>query len=87
MYLKSDVSMSNLTKEEIKSLVIKGWKCNDYNGICKISSHKDVTNHLIYDRTGKVTLDEIAGDSSFDGNAIILHIGEIIGKLSSDELT
>lgn len=79
--------MSDLTKEETKSLIIQGWKCDDYKEICEIPSHKGVVNHLIYDRTGKVTLQEIADDKNFDGNAVILHIGKIIGKLSSGELT
>ena len=26
--------MTNLTKEEIKNLIINDWKCDDYNGLC-----------------------------------------------------
>lgn len=79
--------MSDLTKEEVKSLIIEGWKCDDYKGICKIASHRGVVNHLIYDDTGKINPEKIATDENFDGNAVILHIGGVIGKLSPEELT
>jgi len=79
--------MSDLTREEIRSLIIEGWKCDNYKGICKIPSHKGVVNHLVYDPAGKVTFKEIASEKNFDGNAVILHIGEVIGKLGPSELT
>ena len=79
--------MSDLTREEMKSLIIEGWKCDNYGGICKIPSHKGIVNHLVYDRTGKVALEQIASEKNFDGNAVILHIGEVIGKLGPSEST
>ena len=79
--------MSDLTREEIRSLIIEGWKCDDYKGVCKIPSHKGAVNHLVYDRTGLATFDEIANEKNFDGNAVILHIGEVIGKLCLPQIT
>ena len=38
--------VSDLTKKEIKSLIIEGWKCDDYKGVCGVASHKGVVNHL-----------------------------------------
>jgi len=79
--------MSDLTREEIRSLIIEGWKCDDYKGVCKIPSHKGAVNHLVYDRAGLATFDEIADEKNFDGNAVILHIGEVIGKLCTSQIT
>jgi deoxycytidine triphosphate deaminase len=79
--------VSDLTKEEIKSLIITGWSCDDYKGVCKIQSHKGVKNNIIYDPTGKISLNEIADDSNFEGNAAILHTGQVVGKLTKEELT
>lgn len=79
--------MSNLTKEEIKSLITKGWSCDDYKGICKVLSHKGVKNSIVYDPTGKIPQDQIADDKNFEGNALILHIGQVVGKLTQEELT
>jgi hypothetical protein len=81
------VLMSDLTKEEIKSLVVKGWSCDDYKGLCKIQSHKGIKNSIIYDPKGEVTPNQIADDKNFEGNAVILHIGQVIAKLGPGGLT
>jgi deoxycytidine triphosphate deaminase len=79
--------MSDLTKKEIKSLVVKGWSCDDYKGVCMVQSHKGVKNSIIYDPSGKVSPNQIADDKNFEGNAVILHVGQVVGKLTSEELT
>jgi deoxycytidine triphosphate deaminase len=81
------VLVSDLTKEEIRSLITAGWSCDDYKGICKIQSHKGVKNSIVYDPTGKIPANQIADDKNFEGNAAILHIGQVVGKLTQDELT
>lgn len=79
--------MSDLTRDEIKSLIAQGWSCDDYQGFCEVESHKGLKNHLIYDPTGKISPDQIASDENFEGNAAILHVGQVEGKLSPEELT
>lgn len=46
IYFKMVFFVSDLTKKEIKSLIIEGWKCDDYKGVCGVASHKGVVNHL-----------------------------------------
>lgn len=85
--MKLGVFVSDLTKEEIISLITTGWSCDNYKGVCKIQSHKGVKNNIIYDPTGKISLNQIADDSNFEGNAAILHVGQVVGKLTREELT
>lgn len=79
--------MSDLTRAEIKSLITAGWNCDKYKGACKIKSHEGLKNNIIYDPTGKISLNQIAEDENFEGNAAILHIGEVVGRLTQEELT
>lgn len=79
--------MSNLIKEQIKELILEGWKCDDYKGLCKISSHKGVMNRILYDPIGELDDKKIADDKNFEGNAVVLHIGKVVGKLRPVELT
>jgi len=79
--------VSDLTREEVKSFITRGWSCDDYKGTCKIPSHKGAKNNIIYDPTGKISLSQIADDKNFEGNAAILHVGEVVGKLTQEELT
>ncbi|HEY9247240.1 MAG TPA: hypothetical protein VIO11_10375, partial [Candidatus Methanoperedens sp.] len=81
--------MSNLTKEQIKKLIIDGWKCNDpkYKGFCKIPSHTNVVNHLLYDPDEYLTVQEISDDNNFQGNAVVMHVGKVVGNLKPRELT
>jgi hypothetical protein len=79
--------MSDLTKREIKKLIVNGWKCDDYKGACSIPAHRGKVNHLLYDPKGVKTPADLAGDKNFDGNAVVLHVGRVIGKLCNGQLT
>lgn len=82
--------MSNLAKQEIKDLILKGWKCDDYGDLCPVSSHKGTTFRLVEDPSGNLKPEDLAKDENFsgrEGNSLILHIGEINAKICPDQIT
>ena len=77
--------MSDLNKEQIQKLILEGWKCDDFKGLCTIASHKGQTHQLVTGPSQKPK--DLAKDENFSGNAYILHIGEVSAKLSPSQKT
>jgi deoxycytidine triphosphate deaminase len=67
--------------------MLKGWKCDDFKGLCKILEHKGQVNRLVSDPTGSLKPEDLAKEENFSGNAYILHIGEVCAKLHSRQKT
>lgn len=82
--------MTNLTKSEIKNLIVNGWKCSSFGNLCSVKSHKDKTFRLIENPDGDLKPEECAKDEYFsgrEGNAIILHIGEVNAAIEPSKVT
>jgi hypothetical protein len=39
--------MSDLNKKQIQKLILEGWKCDDFKGLCTVASHKGQAHQLI----------------------------------------
>lgn len=79
----------DLTKKEIISLIKEGWRCDDYDKLCPVASHKGKTFHLL-EIPSEEKYEELAKDETFsgrEGNAIILHIGQITARLCPEQNT
>jgi deoxycytidine triphosphate deaminase len=82
--------VTNLTKDQIKSLITDGWKCNSYGSLCSLPSHKNKTFRLIENPDQALQPEECAKDENFsgrEGNAIILHIGEVNADIDPSMVT
>jgi len=82
--------MGNLVKKEIEDLIINGWKCDDHKGLCSVASHKGMTFRLIEDPGSNLKPEDFAKDENFsgrEGNALVLHIGEINARICPDQIT
>lgn len=82
--------MGNLTKDQIKSLITNGWRCSSYGNLCSLPSHKNKTFRLIENSDQAFQPEECAKDESFsgrEGNAVILHIGEINADIDPSKVT
>jgi deoxycytidine triphosphate deaminase len=71
--------MTTLTKQIIEEKIRQGWKCDDFPGLCQVSSHRGRTNKLIYDPTGKLNDEQIIEKCLQRQSSIMLHIGEVVG--------
>lgn len=82
--------MSNLNKEEIKRLIIAGWKCDEFPNMCPLASHKNKIHFLLEDSCGDHSQEELAKNDNYsgrEGNSVVLHIGEIKAWLSPQQNT
>ena len=83
--------MSNLNKEEIKSLIIGGWKCDDFPNLCPVASHINKIHYLLEDSCGDHSQEELAKNddnySGREGNSVVLHIGMVNARVSPQQNT
>lgn len=77
--------MSDLNKEQIQKLILEGWKCDDFKGLCTVASHKGQKHRLV--THPKLRAEDLAKDENFSGNAYVLHIGEVSAKLRPSQKT
>lgn len=73
--------MSDLTPEQIEELNRVGWKCDDFSNMCGVNEHAGKTHKLIYDPVNP----SVDLTIEFEGNAVVLHIGELGGDFKTED--
>ena len=71
--------MSDLTPDAIRQLIDPGWRCDAFQGLCTVPQlhvNTGFEHHVVYNPGAP----NLAHDE-FEGNAVVLHIGDYRGKI------